>query len=676
MSLFSLIQRRNQITIKNRTSIRRDVHNALKNNDPANNAAAVLSRGSLFKNVQQQDHILVIIFLDTKDLCLKCKSSSLKIKVNDIKDVRYGWNTDAFNAQTSTAKTNGQWKEDRCLSIVYGTKRKTLDLQAESVLIARSWISALLSIVAFLRFRDAQPEQRLVWTSRPKALSIKTRENVLNHPELRRIFADYSQDKTSLSAAELLNFLKNEQKIQSLQEEDTQKLIKSLKVDTNQEGMTMSEFFSLINSAPFFHLLKEEHKAVNQDMDQPLSNYYIASSHNTYLTGDQLRSKSSIEAYISALETGCRCLEIDLWDGIDKEPIVYHGYTRTSKILAKHVLSKGIKPFAFKYSEYPLILSIENHLSPQQQTVFATYLKEIFPDSLYHLNGQCDLLLSPNALRKKILIKVTGASVQCPAFRSLINVVVSVPMSSLRAASRSDSAYQVISLSEVEAMTQFNRRNASDSLEPTTIIRIYPAGARIRSDNFNPIHYWNMGCQMIALNYQTKDRKLEMNFGLFRRNGNCGYVLKTTDLRNAIGRVPQEISSGKRDREKLLKLRIISGHNLEVLFNRQSKLETSYVNVHLEGHPVDIVPKFKTKTVKSNIFNPFWNEVMDAKLKYPELAIVCFSVKFTDDAQNKLCGASYALPVESLATGYRTIPLNEENSYSTTLASILLHVVY
>ena len=47
-------------------------------------------------------------------------------------------------------------------------------------------------------------------------------------------------------------------------------------------------------------------------VNHPLTEYYCYSSHNTYLTGNQLTSDSKAERYNQDLENGLRCVEIDV----------------------------------------------------------------------------------------------------------------------------------------------------------------------------------------------------------------------------------------------------------------------------------------------------------------------------------------------------------------------------
>jgi hypothetical protein len=48
-----------------------------------------------------------------------------------------------------------------------------------------------------------------------------------------------------------------------------------------------------------------------------------------------------------------------------------------------------------------------------------------------------------------------------------------------------------------------------DRFTQRNILRVYPAGTRIDSSNYNPVLSWNHGAQMVALNMQARPFSIE-----------------------------------------------------------------------------------------------------------------------------------------------------------------------
>ncbi|KAH3903336.1 phosphatidylinositol phospholipase C SCDLUD_000962 [Saccharomycodes ludwigii] len=165
--------------------------------------------------------------------------------------------------------------------------------------------------------------------------------------------------------------------------------------------LTEKELLKYLLDQPPLHPSKDNY-------NYPLNNYFISSSHNTYLRGNQFGATCTIEGYIEVLQRGCRCVEVDVWDGSDNMPVVCHGIL-TDSLSLRSVL-EVIRKYAFITTPYPLIVSFETHCKDTCQLVMAELITELLGDCLYvdkDKKSTMNILPSPNQLKNKILIKVT-----------------------------------------------------------------------------------------------------------------------------------------------------------------------------------------------------------------------------------------------------------------------------
>ncbi|XP_011913818.1 PREDICTED: 1-phosphatidylinositol 4,5-bisphosphate phosphodiesterase zeta-1 isoform X2 [Cercocebus atys] len=462
-------------------------------------------------------------------------------------------------------------------------------------------------------------------------------------------------------------------------------------------------------------LFKNECRKVYQDMTHPLNDYFISSSHNTYLVSDQLVGPSDLWGYVSALVKGCRCLEIDCWDGAQNEPVVYHGYTLTSKLLFKTVI-QAIHKYAFMTSDYPVVLSLENHCSPAQQEIMADNLQTTFGESLLSdmLADFPDTLPSPEALKFKVLVKnkkigtlketherkgsdkrgdnqdkETGvkklSGVTLFKKKKTRKLKIALALSDLVIYTKAE---KFKSFQHSRLYQQFNENNSIGETQARKlsklrahefifhtrkfITRIYPKATRADSSNFNPQEFWNIGCQMVALNFQTPGLPMDLQNGKFLDNGGSGYILKPHFLRESESYFnPSDI---KESMPITLTIRLISGIQLPLTHSSSNKGDTLVI-IEVFGVPNDQM-KQQTRVIKKNAFSPRWNETFTFIIHVPELALIRFVVESQGlIAGNEFLG-QYTLPLLCMNKGYRRVPLFSRMGESLEPASLFVYVWY
>ena len=245
------------------------------------------------------------------------------------------------------------------------------------------------------------------------------------------------------------------------------------------------------------------------------------------------------------------------------EPRVLHGHTLTKEVSFRAVCH-AIRESAFVATDLPIIVSLEVHANLEQQQIMVDTMKEAWANHLVDITGRAEAdvehLPRPDQLRQKILIKVkwtpntkTGESnnpldhvashsseeehvPQEAKEKKKKASKILVALSQLGIYTRGYSfkhfsqpeaqiPTHVFSLSEQKVAEMHETQHDSQfDHNRNFLMRVFPSGLRVNSSNIDPAFSWRQGAQMVALNWQSWDKGMMLNEGMFA--GEEGWVLK------------------------------------------------------------------------------------------------------------------------------------------------------
>ena len=531
--------------------------------------------------------------------------------------------------------------------------------------------------------------------------------------ELEAAFTFYSSDnpitgvpdryRRIITPEMFVRFLREEQHDRSTSMEHVLKIFRSYRTLTDDrillglnDVLTFSGFRKYIFS-PGENRATFQNPPTQEDMSHPLHCYYIFSTHNTYLTGHQLKSQSSAEQYATVLTSGARFVEIDCWNGPGGEPIVTHGNTLCTTILFRDVIL-SIKNSAFLKSPYPVILTFEIHTNVEQQNRMADILVEILGTENMFIPGLHDRELpSPWQLRYKYLLRgkipPQGSSVIEVSARSpltnqeefqqkmKLRVEMSPKLTALYAINNtqfdidSASATSMCTVSEKKFLKLIELHGRERMVEHLkgNMVRVTPAATRIDSSNLIPTLCWAVGAQAPALNFQTPDIGMSLSLGTFTAKGGeeGGYILKPSYLRD--DQIPYSRYAPELTQPKLrLTVKVKSAQYLpKPAGAERGEIIDPFVRVTLYGHPVDQTTPLETPVIQDNGYNPIWDYAFEYEIRVVALATLHLVVMDKDPVgEDFICQNS--LPVSEIRSGLRVVPMFDFHNRLMENTSVLV----